>query len=151
MYLKVHSVGSQTPGRREVKNGLIRNLAMSGYAVIEAARRHADESVRQRTYPSIRTFIQSSFGRLKYGIASDFSAKCNQELAAVRAMQDQQSNFYAAFRTESSGNAESPINAAAKPFSRPGPLQSSFHSMPLQNISLAKKAEQLPTATQVSC
>ena len=67
-YLKVHSMGSPTPGRRELKNCLMRNLGVSGYAVTEALRRPVNESVRQRTYPSIRAFIQSSSGRLKYGV-----------------------------------------------------------------------------------
>ncbi|CAH0487885.1 unnamed protein product [Peronospora farinosa] len=140
-YLKVHSVGSQTPGRREVKNCLLTNLGVSGYAVTEAMRRHADTSVRQRTYPSIRAFIQSSSGRLKYGVASDFSAQCNQELAAVRALQDHQSDFYAAFRSESFGNPVSRINAVAKSFSGPEPSQSSFHSMPLQNSNAGNTSE----------
>ncbi|CAI5701170.1 unnamed protein product [Peronospora effusa] len=140
-YLKVHSVGSQTPGRREVKNCLLTNLGVSGYAVTEAMRRHADTSVRQRTYLSIRAFIQSSSGRLKYGVASDFSAQCNQELAAVRAMQDHQSDFYAAFRSESFGNPASRINTVAKSFSGPEPSQSSFHSMPLQNSNAGNTSE----------
>ena len=51
-------------------------------------------------------------------------------------MQDHQSDFYAAFRTESVGNPESPTNAAAESlFSRPGPLQSSFHSRPFQHTN----------------
>ncbi|KAF1794436.1 Tetratricopeptide repeat [Phytophthora cactorum] len=92
-YLKVHSASSNTPGRRELKNCLVNNLGMTGYALTEAVRRGgAGSSVRQRTYPSIGAFIQSSSGRLKYGVASEFSATCNQELAMVRAMQDQQSD-----------------------------------------------------------
>ncbi|KAK1947144.1 hypothetical protein P3T76_001154 [Phytophthora citrophthora] len=129
-YLKVHSASSNTPGRRELKNCLVRNLGVSGYALTEAVRRGggADTSVRQRTYPSIGAFIQSSSNRLKYGIASEFSAKCNQELAAVRAIQDQQSDSYAAFSTESFGNPEPPPNASAMLFSR-SPPSSSFLSV----------------------
>ncbi|KAL3674408.1 hypothetical protein V7S43_000362 [Phytophthora oleae] len=129
-YLKVHSASSNTPGRRELKNCLVRNLGVAGYALTEAVRRGGgvDTSVRQRTHPSIGAFIQSSSSRLKYGVASHFSDKCNQELAAVRAIQDQQSDSYAAFSTESLGNPEPPPNAAAKLFSR-SPPSSSFLSV----------------------
>ncbi|ETO63213.1 hypothetical protein F444_19030 [Phytophthora nicotianae P1976] len=130
-YLKIHSPSSSTPGRRELKNCLVSNLGAAGYALTEAVRRGgATASVRQRTYPSIGAFIQSSSGRLKYGVASEFSAKCNQELAAVRAMQDQQSDSYAAFSTESFGNPEPSANTAAMLFSRTPPSQSSFLNMP---------------------
>ncbi|KAG3033941.1 hypothetical protein PC120_g1683 [Phytophthora cactorum] len=135
-YLKVHSASSNTPGRRELKNCLVNNLGMTGYALTEAVRRGgAGSSVRQRTYPSIGAFIQSSSGRLKYGVASEFSATCNQELAMVRAMQDQQSDSYAAFSTESLGNPEPPANAVAMLFSRTPPSQSSFLNMPPFNTN----------------
>ncbi|KAG6976109.1 hypothetical protein JG688_00001688 [Phytophthora aleatoria] len=135
-YLKVHSASSNTPGRRELKNCLVNNLGMTGYALTEAVRRGgAGSSVRQRTYPSIGAFIQSGSGRLKYGVASEFSATCNQELAMVRAMQDQQSDSYAAFSTESLGNPEPPANAAAMLFSRTPPSQSSFLNMPPFNTN----------------
>jgi hypothetical protein len=69
-YLKVHPPSSRTPGRREVKNCLVRNLGMNGYALTESVKRGGGTyaSVRQRTYPSIGAFIQSSSGRLKYGV-----------------------------------------------------------------------------------
>ncbi|KAG1711847.1 hypothetical protein DVH05_009089 [Phytophthora capsici] len=126
-YLKVHSASSNTPGRREIKNCLVRNLGVSGYALSEAVRRGGgvDTSVRQRTYPSIGTFIQSSSNRLKYGVASEFSVKCNLELAAVRAIHDQQSDSYAAFSTESLGGSEPSPNVSAMLFSR-SPPSSSF-------------------------
>ncbi|KAG7392260.1 hypothetical protein PHYPSEUDO_001364 [Phytophthora pseudosyringae] len=138
-YLKVHSASSNTPGRRELKNCLVRNLGVAGYALTEAARR-ADARVRQRTYPSIGAFIQSSSGRLKYGVASDFSAKCNQQLAAVRAIQDQQSASYAAFSTESFGDPEPSPNASAMLFSRSPPAQSSFLDMPSLNTNADNKS-----------
>ncbi|KAG7392587.1 hypothetical protein PHYBOEH_006327 [Phytophthora boehmeriae] len=125
-YLKVHSGSSKTPGRRELKNCLVRNLGAPGYALTEAVRRGeaAGASTRQRTYSSIGAFIQASSNRLKYGVASEFSASCNRELAAVRAMQDQQSNSYSAFSTESFGKPEPPPNAAAMLFSRSPPAHS---------------------------
>ncbi|EEY63953.1 uncharacterized protein PITG_02464 [Phytophthora infestans T30-4] len=132
-YLKIHSASSNTPGRRELKNCLVNNLGATGYALTEAVRRGgARASVRQRTYPSIGAFIQSSSARLKYGVASEFSSKCNQELAAVRAIQDQQSDSYAAFSAESFGNPEPPANAT---FSRTPPSQSSFLNTPMFNMN----------------
>ncbi|EGZ30513.1 hypothetical protein PHYSODRAFT_310398 [Phytophthora sojae] len=129
-YLKVHSTSSSTPGRRELKNCLVRNLGGSGYALMEARRGGSAGNVRQRTYPSIGAFIQSSSGRLKYGVASEFSVKCNQELTAVRAMQDQQCDSYSAFSTESFGKPEPPPDAASMLFSRTPPSQTSFLNMP---------------------
>lgn len=73
-------------------------------------------------------------------MASDFSAKCNQELAAVRAMQDHQSDSYAAFSTESFGNPEPPPNAAAMLFSRSPPSQSLFFNMPSHNTNAGNKS-----------
>lgn len=135
-YLKIHSASSNTPGRRELKNCLVNNLGAAGYALTEAVRRGgAHASVRQRTYPSIGAFIQSSSARLKYGVASEFSSKCNQELAAVRAIQDQQSDSYAAFSAESFGNPEPPANATAMLFSRTPPSQSSFLNTPMFNMN----------------
>ncbi|KAL4155086.1 hypothetical protein PRNP1_007200 [Phytophthora ramorum] len=141
-YLKVHSASSSTPGRRELKNCLVRNLGEPGYALSEAVRRGASAggSVRQRTYPSIGAFIQSSSGRLKYGVASNFSAKCNQELAVVRAIQDHQSDSYSAFSTESFGKPEPPPDSASMLFSRSPPSQS-FLGMPTFPLNANSKAE----------
>ncbi|KAL4170895.1 hypothetical protein KRP22_008998 [Phytophthora ramorum] len=141
-YLKVHSASSSTPGRRELKNCLVRNLGEPGYALSEAVRRGASAggSVRQRTYPSIGAFIQSSSGRLKYGVASNFSAKCNQELAVVRAVQDHQSDSYSAFSTESFGTPEPPPGSASMLFSRSPPSQS-FLGMPTFPLNANSKAE----------
>ncbi|KAL4099720.1 hypothetical protein PRIC1_007520 [Phytophthora ramorum] len=117
-YLKVHSASSSTPGRRELKNCLVRNLGEPGYALSEA----------------------SSSGRLKYGVASNFSAKCNQELAVVRAVQDHQSDSYSAFSTESFGTPEPPPGSASMLFSRSPPSQS-FLGMPTFPLNANSKAE----------
>lgn len=141
-YLKVHPASSRTPGRRELKNCLVRNLGKDGYALTEAVRRGgaAYGSTRQRTYPSIGAFIQASSNRLKYGVASEFAASCNQELAAVRALQDQQSDAYSAFSTESFGQPEPPPNAAATLFSR-SPPTNSLSTMPLSSFSARATSE----------
>ncbi|KAE8906267.1 hypothetical protein PF005_g498 [Phytophthora fragariae] len=138
-YLKVHSASSSTPGRRELKNCLVRNLGESGYALMEARRGGSAGNVRQRAYPSIGAFIQSSSGRLKYGVASEFSAKCNYELAAVRAMQDHQFDSYSAFSTESFGKPEPPADAASMLFSRTPPSHTSFLSTPTFSTNTSNK------------
>lgn len=106
-YMRIHSKNANTPGRREFKNCLVSNLGTAGYALEEAMKReNAVGQSRQRTFPSIGALIQSNSRRLKVGVTSDLSIKCNHKLATLTAKPDQHnraviSDDYACFASHS--------------------------------------------------